>query len=284
MTKIYFCDFWPGFDPEHNLLKDVMRLALQSDIQICRKHEANDANIVLCSVFGNEKQRYPNIPRIAYIGENLRPVYDHYEYSLSFDSRRYEGRNVRFPLWAWSFDWLENNLSAYSRKSYEFLFEGKAPPSFLARERKCAALIGNPVRWRLEHLKKINRLMPVDACGMAFARPLSGGRSEKRLFLSNYQFHYCSENSLYPGYITEKIIDARLSGCIPIYHSGNNIDNELNTKSIIDLALLDSGGTLFDEAIIHCDPIQMASEPLFSTIFSIGKLVDSIASLCANIF
>lgn len=41
----------------------------------------------------------------------------------------------------------------------------------------------------------------------------------KKDFLKNYIFNLCPENSKYnfPGYITEKIMDCCVSGCIPIY-------------------------------------------------------------------
>lgn len=282
MIKLYFCDFWPGFNPSQNLLKDLIKLALRTDIHVCHQSEASEADLVLCSVFGTEKQRYSRIPRLVYIGENLRPDYSQYEYSFSFDAEGYGGKNLRFPLWLWSFDWFENNPKAHSRRSYEFLVEGYVPSSFMARHRKCVALIGNPTKWRLEHLRKINKVLPIEAFGTAFSRPLAGGHKEKLLLLTNYQYHYCCENSIFPGYITEKIIDAKLAGCIPVYHSGNNVDNELNLRAIVDLAAIDSDQFPGEEPILGSDSLMKASEPLFNIPFSIGTLVASAAELCAR--
>lgn len=282
MIKVYFCDFWPGFNPYQNLLKDLIRLALRADIHICHQFEASDADIILCSVFGTEKARHSRIPRLVYIGENIRPDYLQYEYSLSFDVDNYGGKNVRLPLWLWSFDWFENNPNAHSRRSYELLVEGYVPSSFMARQRKCVALIGNPTRWRLEHLRKINKSLTIEAFGNAFSRPLAGGHRDKLLLLTNYQYHYCCENSIFPGYITEKIIDAKLAGCIPLYHSGNNVDNELNLKSIFDLASIDSEQFPCEEPILWADPLIQASEPLFNSPFSIETLVATTAELLAS--
>jgi len=41
-------------------------------------------------------------------------------------------------------------------------------------------------------------------------------------FLQNYKFNICPENTDTRGYITEKIIDSFLAGCIPIYWSEKN--------------------------------------------------------------
>ncbi|WP_394958760.1 glycosyltransferase family 10 domain-containing protein [uncultured Helicobacter sp.] len=42
-------------------------------------------------------------------------------------------------------------------------------------------------------------------------------RLSKRKWLENYKFNICFENGSYPGYLTEKLFDAYIAGCIPIY-------------------------------------------------------------------
>ena len=52
----------------------------------------------------------------------------------------------------------------------------------------------------------------------------------KKDFLINYIFNLCPENSKYnfPGYITEKLMDSCVSGCIPIYCGKlDNIDKKI---------------------------------------------------------
>lgn len=44
----------------------------------------------------------------------------------------------------------------------------------------------------------------------------------KREYLKNFRFNICPENVDAPGYCTEKIFDAFLSGTIPIYHGDRN--------------------------------------------------------------
>ncbi len=37
-------------------------------------------------------------------------------------------------------------------------------------------------------------------------------------------FNLCEENSVYPGYYTEKVVEAYATGCIPIGWANPNID------------------------------------------------------------
>jgi hypothetical protein len=44
--------------------------------------------------------------------------------------------------------------------------------------------------------------------------------NNKLLYLRQYYFNICPENSNSPGYVTEKLFEALYSGCIPIYTGG----------------------------------------------------------------
>lgn len=51
--------------------------------------------------------------------------------------------------------------------------------------------------------------------------------------LSNYKFMICFENESEPFYLTEKLGNAYLAGCIPIYWGMKNVENFLNSKAFI---------------------------------------------------
>ena len=57
----------------------------------------------------------------------------------------------------------------------------------------------------------------------------------KDLVVSQYQFSLCFENTIYPGYVTEKIFDCFLSRCIPIYYGAPNIDEYVPVNTFIDM-------------------------------------------------
>ena len=57
----------------------------------------------------------------------------------------------------------------------------------------------------------------------------------KRAVMANYDFSICYENARnIPGYVTEKIFDSMMAGCIPIYWGAPNIHDYVPCKTYID--------------------------------------------------
>lgn len=69
-------------------------------------------------------------------------------------------------------------------------------------------------------------------------KPFPGWRGEiefKSDILSNTKFSYCYENIKgLPNYITEKIFDSFLSGCVPIYWGADNVQEYIPANCFID--------------------------------------------------
>lgn len=53
--------------------------------------------------------------------------------------------------------------------------------------------------------------------------------------LKKYKFVICFENSGFPGWITERIFDCFLSGCVPVYLGDTNITDRLPKETFIDM-------------------------------------------------
>ena len=61
------------------------------------------------------------------------------------------------------------------------------------------------------------------------------GRIEnKKEALTSHKFSICFENSIEDGWITEKIFDSLLNGCIPIYYGTPDIEKIISKKCFID--------------------------------------------------
>ena len=59
--------------------------------------------------------------------------------------------------------------------------------------------------------------------------------SKKKPTLERYRFCICYENARdIPGYITEKIFDCFMAGCIPVYWGANNIEEYIPKNCFID--------------------------------------------------
>src|ERR1035437_3696472 len=63
---------------------------------------------------------------------------------------------------------------------------------------------------------------------------LPRGNAYKHEILKNYQYGLCFENTIFPGYITEKIFDCILCGTIPIYFGAPDISEFIPPAVFID--------------------------------------------------
>jgi alpha(1,3/1,4) fucosyltransferase len=69
----------------------------------------------------------------------------------------------------------------------------------------------------------------------------------KRNFLEDYFFNICPENSWSPGYTTEKLYHAMISGCVPIYWGCDKLDDGFYNKEKI--FLIDKDLSNIDEIV-----------------------------------
>jgi hypothetical protein len=93
---------------------------------------------------------------------------------------------------------------------------------------------GDLSKRRFEIFSEINAYKTVDSAGTAFNNVgyLAPKNEEFFEWISDYKFMICLENSDSPGYITEKALQAYISGTIPIYCGGKK--QALNSDSYID--------------------------------------------------
>ena len=103
------------------------------------------------------------------------------------------------------------------------------------RHKFCAALISNfnsTDGFRLKFIKELEKYKKIDFGGKVYNNI---GRliEDKIKYLSQYKFSIAMENSEGDGYISEKIVDAFLSGTIPIYYGDYMVDEYINPKAYI---------------------------------------------------
>ena len=95
-----------------------------------------------------------------------------------------------------------------------------------------------------------------------------------------YKFNICFENTLHPGYYTEKLIHAKVAGCIPVYWAEKTISNDFNDKSFINLYDFNGVKDLVEYIIQVDQDDQIAnkykSEKMFNDDQDPKKLFDNI--------
>jgi hypothetical protein len=68
-------------------------------------------------------------------------------------------------------------------------------------------------------------------------------------FIKNYKFTLAFENSSYPGYTTEKLVEPMVVGSIPIYWGNPQVGKDFNTKSFLSFHDYGSDQRLIDQII-----------------------------------
>jgi hypothetical protein len=171
--------------------------------------------------------------RIWYSGENIRPpLTEDFDGFLSFDQLKFNSNSIYFPLWMTHLNWFgefEQNDRLGGKVSASNLLVGRE----LLREKKKLAIIflSNPHPFRLQVIKELSSLGEVDVFGSYSGKVVKSKVDVAR----DYKYSICFENDLYPGYVTEKLLEAYLSETVPLYWGDLGDDTYYNKKSFINL-------------------------------------------------
>lgn len=228
MVRLFFCNFYTGFNPNDNYLIHFL-----NQNKIPYTIDDKNPDIVLHSVFSNidVAQKYPRAISILDIGEPFgwRIPADIYlgfkngPRSLRVYPYRYSEKDIPNLFVPWSQQYVN---SLYENKKYNVLF-----------------LYSNcSVSSRNRFAIKLNEKIPVDFKGKCRLgnEPFNNefgvlGSPEYLKKMSRYKFVICFENVCIDGYVSEKIIYCFLAGCIPIYFGDPNIYEQFNIDTFLKL-------------------------------------------------
>jgi len=236
-VAVGFVDFWPGFDPYRNVF--INSLSVYANIIV---HDNPDPETPPDILFYSCFEQFNKVficPKVQFLGECIAPNPD--SYSLSFFPT--SGTNAYLPLWLTLFDWHNSRskdlfpVSIFNQLSQDHNLTDNEFETFELRLPRCAVIMNNPIKERLALVERIQSIIPCDLFGRAFHNPFDPSDQAKLSLLSRYKFHYCDENTIFPGYITEKLIHACIAGCIPIYSHSSLKGSCLNPGRTINSAL-----------------------------------------------
>lgn len=95
---------------------------------------------------------------------------------------------------------------------------------------------------RLEIVDAIEAYRPL-AYGGAFRNNVGSRVEDKISFISGYKFNLALENSVMPGYVTEKLLEPLAAATVPIYWGADAAKHDFNPESFVcvnDYATFDS--------------------------------------------
>ncbi|MEP6506079.1 MAG: glycosyltransferase family 10, partial [Betaproteobacteria bacterium] len=200
--------FWAGFQ--------VADLALRLPA-LSRKYElvADQARpeLVVFSVFPDKTMpRVPDrgVPTLFLTGENVVPDMARCDFAISFQRDIDDARHMRIPNWVQRFNWQGISPAALLSARRP---RGATPAHF------CAYVHNNRVALREEFVRALARHAAVDCPGVSMNNlPAIGAHPSAKIdFLRDRRFSVAFENAVAPGYTTEKLPEALLAGCVPIY-------------------------------------------------------------------
>lgn len=184
-----------------------------------------DADLLIYSDFGEQHWSFKG-HKIYITGENMVPDFDQCDLAFTPLEDPNDPRCIRLPYYA---QVLPSMGSLVRGPEWQ-------PQIYLNRPRFCSFVASNPRgSFRNAFFKKLNRVKKVDSAGRHFnnhGAPIS----DKLAFLKNYRFNLAFENSQSTGYVTEKLIEPLLMGCIPIYWGAPDVARDFNPECMINVS------------------------------------------------
>lgn len=224
--KIAFADMWEPFEKE-----DFITPILKTKYNVVIDQKNPD--VLFHSIFNRMSQtpKY-KCKKVLILAENWRPSRFNSDYSISFDP--HSETNFRLPLWQiYLLLWPELKDQLYNRLNHkEFKHFG-------------AFTVSNPSNQKrnndydiLKEYKRVESYGKVRRTSFKLDR-LSQGvywRDAKLKFFTDnpHKFMMAYENTSYPYYCTEKLMDSFLVGSIPIYWGDPKVVEDWNEKAFIN--------------------------------------------------
>jgi hypothetical protein len=263
LFTVRFRDFWPGFNPYDNLFLWVLRDLFDEGLYVSQNPESF-VDLEISSVYGKNRllqkvrdrlflsigfldldgyqKKYlygSHVPRnsrahrnIWYTAENIPPIEGIYDGTISFKHTDELSNNLYFPYWMYRLDW------GYPTSEF---FEIRPKPGDLCRPRhvqlegrymKGVVFTSHRSPIRDSFISQIESAIEVDKFGSAYGR-----RAQSKVSTAErYLFQLCPENSFYPGYVTEKIIESWITGNLALWQGILNHQYlRLNENAFLDL-------------------------------------------------
>lgn len=254
--------------PEINFFGCYPEKTLGSKLLLYTKSKISNSGMTEWLNFQNGKPTHVKTSSLNFWAtyENRRPPLESSLFTFSFDLDSYNGTNFYLPL---IYLYMDLNLQhPYTPKHFVSQHSAAShrdiPPELKNKRRKDACtFINNPQPMRLRALHEFGKKHNVEIYGR-----YAGNYSKDKIKTSeDYWLNFCFENDLYPGYVTEKALEAWLSYSIPVYW-GDDAAGILNPSALVNLKNFDS----MDEFIKYLNyllnnkklMLEMISQPILN--------------------
>lgn len=258
-----------GFTDTIEPIANFFIKTLEKEYQVVRDDKNPDYLIFGDRNFGGNNVNYDNknCVKIFYTGENERPWNYSCHKAISFEHMDNENF-YRLPIYViYDYDNQHRDLPNSTNKVRKI--EDRQ-----TQNKFCSALVSNPrCEFRNDFFHKLSKYKQVDSAGAwnnNIGRQLPRGSDGVKIkfdFINNYKFNLCFENSMYPGYATEKLYEALCCNTIPLYWGSPTVEMDFNPKAYLSWHDYQDDDA-FIEAIIELDQNEdmyneMFMQPMF---------------------
>jgi hypothetical protein len=178
------------------------------------------------------------------------PTIGHYQssnclFGVSSELLNHDETYFRLPYWMESLDWSDYGIRdsttdrvGVKSKAAELAKE-RDPSTVLSKTQELAIITSHLNGLRFDVVDRLQQVVPIHGFGPYYNREIkhhSESDFTKLSVLSNYAFNLCPENTIYPGYVTEKILEAYACKTIPITIADTPACSlDFNTESFLNL-------------------------------------------------
>lgn len=218
--KIKFVDFWSNYKPEERSICQLLSTKYELEF-------SDEPDYLFYGCFGHEHLSY-NCVKIYIATECVEPDFNICDYAIGYSLLSYGDRYLYYP-------------AAYEvgyRSSCELMLNKSemTKEEYTNKEGFCSIVVSNGLnadKMRSLLIEEINKYKRVDSGGK-YRNNVGGPVKDKIEFQSHYRFSIAAENTSFPGYVTEKIIESFASRTIPIYWGDPKACEIYNPEAFID--------------------------------------------------
>lgn len=226
--RIGFAYMWAGFDPCNNFF---IHLLNHYGYTAEGTTELDNIDVLIFGPFNQSNSfdilKELHCPKVYFTGENTQEP-EGADLYLTFAPDN--DNHIRLPLWMLFLNWFDKEIDAKQNPQTlpVELATQSHPIGYTERSEEFSFVVSNPMNeLRNDVFLKLAEKYKINSGGHLFNNiggPLAsmypgggGGDRVKHEFLEKHKFNICFENSKGEGYVTEKLLHAKLAGCIPVY-------------------------------------------------------------------
>jgi hypothetical protein len=244
--RVAFAYFWPGFTPEH--FRSFFPFVYDKYDLV----PSQNPQIVFYSVFAPQFRPYADPRQLApvarirpgpylrvfFTGENFEPDMNGCEFAMTFSALVDHPNHLRLPLWVYEdrgWGYGPERLVKGADTDWERVASGKTE--------FCNFVYLHEVPYRDAIFRTLSGYKRVDSAGRhlnsmnGWTVPMTPNRAAGKIeFFGRYKFTLAIENIIWPGYMTEKLVDPMFAGSIPIYVGDPQAKLSFDPASYIDFS------------------------------------------------